>query len=101
MLADHQRHPAGRLDAASSSIRLSLEPAASDRFTRAQLLQAFAEGRNAGLNLLVGDEEAGVAAALKSRGFGALYAGPAEFGKFMAKADAELGATMKAVGLAK
>jgi class 3 adenylate cyclase len=33
----------GRLDAASSSIRLSLEPAASDRFTRAQLLQAFAE----------------------------------------------------------
>ena len=33
----------GRLDAASSSIRLSLEPAASDRFTRAQLLQAYAE----------------------------------------------------------
>jgi class 3 adenylate cyclase len=33
----------GRLDAASSSIRLSLEPAASDRFTRAQLLQAYTE----------------------------------------------------------
>jgi class 3 adenylate cyclase len=33
----------GRLDAASSSIRLSLEAAASDRFTRAQLLQAYAE----------------------------------------------------------
>jgi class 3 adenylate cyclase len=33
----------GRLDAASSSIRLSLEPAASDRFMRAQLLQAYAE----------------------------------------------------------
>jgi class 3 adenylate cyclase len=33
----------GRLDAASSSIRLSLEPAASDRFTRAQLLQSYAE----------------------------------------------------------
>jgi hypothetical protein len=35
----------GRLDAASSSIRLSLEPAASDRFRRAQLLQAYASGR--------------------------------------------------------
>jgi class 3 adenylate cyclase len=33
----------GRLDAASSSIRTGLEPAASDRFARAQLLQAYAE----------------------------------------------------------
>jgi len=33
----------GRFDVATSSIRTSLEPAASDRFARAQLLQAFAE----------------------------------------------------------
>ena len=38
---------------------------------------------------------------MSSRGFGVLYAGPEEFGKFMAKSDAELGATMKAVGIAK
>ena len=38
---------------------------------------------------------------MASRGFGVIYAGPEDFGKFMAKADAELGATMKAVGLAK
>jgi len=38
---------------------------------------------------------------MASRGFGVIYAGADEFGKFMAKADADLGATMKAVGLAK
>ncbi|MGV3573302.1 MAG: tripartite tricarboxylate transporter substrate binding protein [Ramlibacter sp.] len=38
---------------------------------------------------------------MASRGFGVIYAGPEEFGRFMAKADAELGATMKAVGIAK
>ena len=38
---------------------------------------------------------------MASRGFGVVYAGPEEFGKFMAKSDAELGATMKAVGIAK
>lgn len=38
---------------------------------------------------------------MSSRGFGVVYAGPDEFGKFMAKSDAELGATMKAVGIAK
>jgi len=38
---------------------------------------------------------------LKSRGFGALYAGPAEFGKFMADKDAESATAMKAVGIAK
>jgi tripartite-type tricarboxylate transporter receptor subunit TctC len=38
---------------------------------------------------------------MASRGFGVVYAGPAEFGQFMAKSDAELGATMKAVGIAK
>lgn len=38
---------------------------------------------------------------MSSRGFGVVYAGPEEFGKFMAKSDAELGATMKAVGIAK
>lgn len=36
-----------------------------------------------------------------SRGFGVIYAGPEEFAKFMAKSDIELGATMKAVGIAK
>ena len=38
---------------------------------------------------------------LASRGFGVIYAGPEDFAKFMAKSDAELGATMKAVGIAK
>jgi tripartite-type tricarboxylate transporter receptor subunit TctC len=38
---------------------------------------------------------------MASRGFGVIYAGPEDFGKFMAKADTDLGATMKAVGLAK
>ena len=37
----------------------------------------------------------------RSRGFGVIYAGPDEFAKFMAKSDADLGATMKAVGIAK
>jgi tripartite-type tricarboxylate transporter receptor subunit TctC len=38
---------------------------------------------------------------MSSRGFGVIYAGPDEFAKFMAKSDADLGATMKAVGIAK
>ncbi|MEP6721065.1 MAG: tripartite tricarboxylate transporter substrate binding protein [Variovorax sp.] len=38
---------------------------------------------------------------MASRGFGVIYAGPDDFGKYMAKSDAELGATMKAVGIAK
>jgi tripartite-type tricarboxylate transporter receptor subunit TctC len=38
---------------------------------------------------------------MSSRGFGVIYAGPEEFAKFMAKSDSELGATMKAVGVAK
>jgi tripartite-type tricarboxylate transporter receptor subunit TctC len=38
---------------------------------------------------------------MASRGFGVIYAGPEEFGRFMAKSDTELGATMKAVGIAK
>lgn len=38
---------------------------------------------------------------MASRGFGVIYAPPQEFGKFMAKSDADLGATMKAVGLVK
>ena len=38
---------------------------------------------------------------MASRGFGVIYAGPEDFGKYMAKSDAELGATMKAVGIAK
>ena len=38
---------------------------------------------------------------MASRGFGVIYAGPEDFGKFMAKSDTDLGATMKAVGLAK
>jgi tripartite-type tricarboxylate transporter receptor subunit TctC len=38
---------------------------------------------------------------MSSRGFGVIYAGPDDFAKFMAKSDSELGATMKAVGVAK
>jgi tripartite-type tricarboxylate transporter receptor subunit TctC len=38
---------------------------------------------------------------MASRGYGVIYAPPEEFGKFMAKSDADLGATMKAVGLVK
>jgi tripartite-type tricarboxylate transporter receptor subunit TctC len=38
---------------------------------------------------------------MASRGFGVIYAGPEDFGRFMAKSDTDLGATMKAVGLAK
>jgi tripartite-type tricarboxylate transporter receptor subunit TctC len=38
---------------------------------------------------------------MTSRGFGVIYAPPEEFGQYMAKSDADLGATMKAVGLAK
>jgi tripartite-type tricarboxylate transporter receptor subunit TctC len=38
---------------------------------------------------------------MTSRGFGIVYAGPDDFGRFMAKSDADLGATMKAVGIAK
>ena len=36
-----------------------------------------------------------------SRGFGVAYLGPDEFGRFMAKSDTDLGATMKAVGIVK
>ena len=38
---------------------------------------------------------------MAQRGYGVVYAGPEAFGKFMAKSDADLGATMKAVGIAK
>jgi len=38
---------------------------------------------------------------MAKQGYGVIYAGPDDFAKFMAKSDAELGATMKAVGLAK
>jgi tripartite-type tricarboxylate transporter receptor subunit TctC len=38
---------------------------------------------------------------MASRGFGVIWADAAAASKFMAKADADLGATMKAVGLAK
>ena len=38
---------------------------------------------------------------MSGRGFGVIYAGPEDFAKFMAKSDTELGATMKAVGIAK
>ena len=38
---------------------------------------------------------------MAQRGFGVIYAEPDEFAKFMAKSDADLGATMKAVGIAK
>ena len=38
---------------------------------------------------------------MSKQGYGVIYAGPDDFAKFMAKSDAELGATMKAVGLVK
>ncbi len=38
---------------------------------------------------------------MSSRGLGVIYGGPDEMAKFMAKSDAEMGVTMKAVGLVK
>src|SRR2546423_427014 len=38
---------------------------------------------------------------MMNRGFGVAYMAPDEFAKFMSKSDADLGATMKAVGIAK
>ncbi len=38
---------------------------------------------------------------MAQRGFGVIYQGPDDFARFMAKSDADLGATMKAVGIAK
>jgi tripartite-type tricarboxylate transporter receptor subunit TctC len=38
---------------------------------------------------------------MAKQGYGVIYAAPDDFAKFMAKSDSELGATMKAVGLAK
>jgi tripartite-type tricarboxylate transporter receptor subunit TctC len=38
---------------------------------------------------------------MAQRGYGVIYAGPEDFAKFMAKSDSDLGATMKAVGIAK
>jgi putative tricarboxylic transport membrane protein len=38
---------------------------------------------------------------MSSRGYGVVYAGPDDFARYMAKSDSELGATMKAVGIAK
>ena len=39
---------------------------------------------------------------MAGRGFGVIYAGPEDFAKWMAKSDTRtLGATMKAVGIAK
>jgi tripartite-type tricarboxylate transporter receptor subunit TctC len=38
---------------------------------------------------------------MAQRGFGVIYLGPEDFAKYMAKSDADLGATMKAVGIVK
>jgi putative tricarboxylic transport membrane protein len=38
---------------------------------------------------------------MTQRGYGVIFAPPEEFAKFMAKSDADLGATMKAVGIVK
>jgi tripartite-type tricarboxylate transporter receptor subunit TctC len=38
---------------------------------------------------------------MTQRGYGVVYQGPEDFAKYMAKSDADLGATMKAVGIAK
>ena len=38
---------------------------------------------------------------MAKQGYGVIYAPPDDFAKFMAKSDADLGATMKAVGIVK
>jgi tripartite-type tricarboxylate transporter receptor subunit TctC len=38
---------------------------------------------------------------MATRGFGVIWAGPADAARFMAKSDADLGGVMKAVGIAK
>jgi tripartite-type tricarboxylate transporter receptor subunit TctC len=38
---------------------------------------------------------------MSQRGFGVIWAGPEDYAKFMTKSDADLGAVMKAVGIAK
>lgn len=38
---------------------------------------------------------------MAQRGFGIIWAGPADFAKFMAKSDSDMGTIMKAVGIAK
>ena len=38
---------------------------------------------------------------MSQRGFGVVYLPPDEFAAFMKKSDADLGATMKAVGIVK
>jgi len=38
---------------------------------------------------------------MAQRGFGVIWAGPQDTAKFMNKADTDLGAVMKAVGIAK
>jgi hypothetical protein len=38
---------------------------------------------------------------MAKQGYGVIYEGPADMATFMAKSDADLGATMKAVGIAK
>jgi tripartite-type tricarboxylate transporter receptor subunit TctC len=38
---------------------------------------------------------------MAQRGYGVVYQGPDDFAKYMAKSDADLGATMKAVGIVK
>ena len=38
---------------------------------------------------------------MAKQGYGVIYSGPDDFAKFMAKSDTDLGATMKAVGIAK
>jgi tripartite-type tricarboxylate transporter receptor subunit TctC len=38
---------------------------------------------------------------MAARGFGVIWSGPADAARFMSKSDADLGAVMKAVGIAK
>ena len=38
---------------------------------------------------------------MQNRGYAPLWAGPEEFARFMAKSDADLGAVMRATGIAK
>ena len=49
----------------------------------------------------LGGQVDSLAGALASRGFGVLWYGPEDGARFMAKSDADLGAVMKSVGIAK
>ena len=74
----------------------------ADLIGRSSFLRFVAEARDkliAALRKIVASKE--YTEFMTQRGFGVIYQGPEDFAKYMAKSDADLGATMKAVGLAK